>query len=318
MISLASPGYEPRSVPQSQMPYLRRRCARRASCSPTTRCSASRRCPTSIAAVSGQPPNADDEAGCPTFAEFPRTANASANGVVQRRRLRLPGRNADPRRPARRAAAHLARLHGGDGRRDRQPDNCVYPGPDEADTAEPGGYAASHNPFVYFHSLLDLGDCAANDVPLDQLSGGPAQGRHDAELLLHRAEALQRRRTGQCPAGATDGPASADAFLSTWVPKILASPAYKADGLLIVTFAAGEPAGPAPEGTPSRPPIRCRSAPCCSPRSSPRAPPTPSHTTPTRSLRSSEDLFGLDPLGLAAAAKTKSFAPSLLEENGGD
>jgi hypothetical protein len=35
-------------------------------------------------------------------------------------------------------------------------------------------------------------------------------------------------------------------------------------------------------------------------------------------LRSNEDLFGLDPLGLAAGSKTKSFAASLLEENGGD
>ncbi len=31
-------------------------------------------------------------------------------------------------------------------------------------------YDARHNPFIYFHSLLDLGDCATDDVSLDQLS----------------------------------------------------------------------------------------------------------------------------------------------------
>ncbi len=52
-----------------------------------------------------------------------------------------------------------------------KPSNCVYPNPGEGSgPAQPGGYAASQNPFVYFHSLLDLGDCSANDVPLEQLS----------------------------------------------------------------------------------------------------------------------------------------------------
>jgi hypothetical protein len=35
-------------------------------------------------------------------------------------------------------------------------------------------------------------------------------------------------------------------------------------------------------------------------------------------LRSSEELFALKPLGIAAGAKTKSFATDLLQENGGD
>ena len=44
----------------------------------------------------------------------------------------------------------------------------------------------------------------------------------------------------------------------------------------------------------------------------------PGPYNPYSILRSNEDLFGLDPLGLAGAAKTKSFAHSLLKENGGD
>ena len=39
-----------------------------------------------------------------------------------------------------------------------------------------------------------------------------------------------------CANGNPGGLTSADAFLQTWVPKILASPAYRRDGLLIITF----------------------------------------------------------------------------------
>jgi hypothetical protein len=43
-----------------------------------------------------------------------------------------------------------------------------------------------------------------------------------------------------CPAGQPVGIAAEDAFLKLWVPRILASPAYKDDGVLILAF-AGEP-----------------------------------------------------------------------------
>ena len=129
--------------------------------------------------------------------------------------------------------------------------NCAHPGPEEVEAVVPGGYVARQNPFVYFHSLLDLGDCSTNDLPLDRADRGPAQSREDAELLLHRADALQFGCDRPVPGGGTEGPASADAFLLAWVPKILASPAYKADGLLIVNFAAANPPIAVPEGTPA-------------------------------------------------------------------
>ena len=38
-----------------------------------------------------------------------------------------------------------------------EPENCVYPGAEEEEVVEPGGYAAKLNPFTHFHSLLDVG-----------------------------------------------------------------------------------------------------------------------------------------------------------------
>lgn len=40
-----------------------------------------------------------------------------------------------------------------------------------------------------------------------------------------------------CPSGESSGIAAEDAFLKTWVPKILASAAYKDDGVLVIAFA---------------------------------------------------------------------------------
>jgi hypothetical protein len=275
--------------------------------------------PNQIAALSGQPPNASTTAGCSTYAEFPPTAKASPNGVVSGSGCVFPVETltlADQLGSSR--LTWRAYVDGMVDPATGASANCVHPGPEEIETVLPGGYAARQNPFVYFHSLLDLGDCSANDQPIDGLTADLRKAEKTPSFSFIAPTLCNSGATGQCPAGAAEGPASADAFLSTWVPKILASPAYKADGLLIVDFAAANPPPATPEGTPA--PVvdslhvgALLLSPFLTPGSTDAAP-----YNPYSILRSNEDLFGLDPLGLAAAAKTKSFAPSLLKENGGD
>src|SRR5262249_18608496 len=119
---------------------------------------------------------------------------------------------------------------------------------------------------------------------------------------------------GQCASGALEGTMAADAFLEEWVPKILVSPAYKADGVLIVAFSAIDPA---PAGAhPGDERLRTGALVI-----SPFLPAETADSTlygPYSLLRSTEDLFALQPLALAAGAKTGSFAADLLGENGGD
>ena len=89
----------------------------------------------------------------------------------QRRWLRLPGRNADPRRPAGQQPLHLARLRRRHGRHDGQPGELRPSRPRRSRNGRcPAATRRRQNPFVYFHSLLDLGDCSANDLPIDQLT----------------------------------------------------------------------------------------------------------------------------------------------------
>ena len=155
--------------------------------------------PNRIAMISGQPPNAHDAR------ELHHLRRLSRDGDARRRRDRrgpgvhLPGPGADDRRPGQRRRPRLARLHGGHGGRIRARE-LRPPGLRAAPTSRSrAATRAAQNPFVYFHSLLDLGACSVNDVPLDGLDQGPEEGGDDAQLRLHLAEPLQRRRPGPVP-----------------------------------------------------------------------------------------------------------------------
>lgn len=315
VISLTSPGYEQSLGAQSQMPYLSATLRPQGELLSNYTTLGEGALANGIAAISGQPPNAATSAGCPTHEEF-SSVKVSSNGVLAGSGCVYPVETqtlADQltldKLSWRSYADGMVASTG-------KPSNCVYPNPGEGSAAAlPGGYAASQNPFVYFHSLLDLGDCSENDVPLDQLSKDLAKAEKTPSYSFIAPTPCNAGTAGQCPAGAPEGAASADAFLSAWVPKILASPAYKADGLLIVIFSATNPplaGAPAPSGDPLR-----TGALLLSPYATPGSTDSGAYN-PYSLLRSSEELFALKPLGVAAGTKTKSFAAGLLQGNGGD
>jgi phosphatidylinositol-3-phosphatase len=141
----------------------------------------------------------------------------------------------------------------------RESISCGHPkigiGTDDTNTAEapsaalPTGdaYAAKHNPFVYFHSIIDSPSCQANVVNLEHLnvdletqSATPNFSFITPNLCHdgHDGSGTGERGT-ICADGEPGGLTSADAFLHRWVPRILNSPAYKENGLLIITFDEG-------------------------------------------------------------------------------
>lgn len=116
-------------------------------------------------------------------------------------------------------------------------------------------YATRHNPFVWFHSVIDnKALCDANVVPLGTLTadGKPSPTGHLAKDLskvsttprfafitpnvcndAHDATCVGTNSVG----GHTGGLAAADLFLQHWMPLILSSPAYKeGDTLVVITF----------------------------------------------------------------------------------
>ena len=128
---------------------------------------------------------------------------------------------------------------------------CRHPAlntPDTTQKAKVGDqYAARHNPFVYFAGITSSPDCAQRDVDLTALPGDLAQVSTTPNLSYITPNLCDDGHDAPCVDGRPGGLASADAWLRTWVPKITASPAFKQDGTLIITF--DESDGPQSDAT---------------------------------------------------------------------
>ena len=250
VITLYSPGYDNAFGAQSEMPYLANtlrpqgRAALELLAADRRGAAELHRDGRRAAAQRADLGRLHDLRGVPT------ERAAGRQRERRRQRVRLSGAGDQRRRPALQRPVHLGRLHGGHGEagagrsgtdragestadlrasglRRGRPDHTTSARPDPATDYAGTGYAARHNPFVYFHSLLDLGSCTQRDVPLDRLDGALQSGH--TQLHVHLAEPLRRGRADPVrrPASSDPGPAQADEFLRTWVPKILASPAYQ-------------------------------------------------------------------------------------------
>jgi phosphatidylinositol-3-phosphatase len=107
-------------------------------------------------------------------------------------------------------------------------------------------YAARHNPFVYFHSLIDSGECARHVVNFTQLQHDLLFERTTANFsfitpnLCHDGHDGGNPPGRVCKNGEPGGLISANLFLQQVVPMITNSPAFKEDGLLIITFDEGD------------------------------------------------------------------------------
>jgi hypothetical protein len=97
-------------------------------------------------------------------------------------------------------------------------------------------YATRHNPFMYFHSIIDSPDCGQNVVNLDKLSTDLQSSATTANFNLITPSLCDDGHDGPCVDGRPGGLTSANEFLKKWVPIITASPAFKRDGLLIINF----------------------------------------------------------------------------------
>jgi hypothetical protein len=101
-------------------------------------------------------------------------------------------------------------------------------------------YATRHNPFVYFHSIVDSPTCAANVVDLVTLDQDLQETDTTPNFSFITPNTCHDGHDKPCVDGEPGGLASADEFLSQLVPKILGSPAFKTDGLLVITVDEAE------------------------------------------------------------------------------
>ncbi|MDX6198065.1 MAG: hypothetical protein QOJ79_1216 [Actinomycetota bacterium] len=97
-------------------------------------------------------------------------------------------------------------------------------------------YAARHNPFAYFHSLLDTGACDRNVGPLTRLPADLRNASTTANFSWITPDLCSDGHDTGCADGRPGGLQSINDFLKVWVPRITSSPAFKKDGLLVITF----------------------------------------------------------------------------------
>ena len=96
-------------------------------------------------------------------------------------------------------------------------------------------FATWRNPFLYFRSLVGKHACPKNNVVLGQLERDLKRPSTTPSLSYIIPDVCHDGSDVPCP-GAQPGMGPADAFLKSIVPKIKQSPAYKADGMIVITF----------------------------------------------------------------------------------
>lgn len=100
-------------------------------------------------------------------------------------------------------------------------------------------YVARHDPFIYFHTILDdPARCSAHVVALERL---PSDLRSVATTPSYSFIVPDLCDNGyvpqRCSAAHPGGLEGINRFLQKWVPLITQSPAFRRDGLLVIAFA---------------------------------------------------------------------------------
>jgi hypothetical protein len=142
-------------------------------------------------------------------------------------------------------------------------------------------YATRHDPFMYFHSIIDSPSCNTNVVNLNQLAIDLKSSWATPNFVFVTPNLCDDGHDSPCVSvggvKAPGGLVSADAFLQKWIPMIQASPAYR-DGLIIITFDEGGYTI-APGSAPGTYVITFQGQYCCSEQPGPNLAPFPQSVT---------------------------------------
>ena len=284
-----------------------------------------------IAMISGQAPNPTTQADCGTFSEFVPTGPLTSDG-------QLPGSGCVYPSTVQTVAGQLDAAGltwkgymdsmGSDPAREAA--TCGHPAIGTADGTQVESatdqYATRHDPFMYFHSIIDNAAlCNADVVPLTNLAADLASVGTTPNLSFITPGLCNDGHNTNCANGDPGGLPQVNTFLPGLINEIQASPAYKQDGLIVVTFDEGEgdsssccgeqsgpnvaqPGGAGPGGGPV-------GAVLLSPFI---APGTVTQTAYNHYslLRSIEQTFGLSYLGYAGQAGLNTFGSDIFTAGG--
>ncbi|TVZ06600.1 phosphoesterase [Trebonia kvetii] len=286
-----------------------------------------------IAQVSGQAPDLATQADCPLWTPFPAAVTAGpyhqvlGEGCVYPAAVPTLGNQLSDAGLG--WAAYLQDM-GNDPVRDHTTATargpaCGHPAAWAADrtnrAAKADQYAVRHDGFAFFRAVTaNQAFCAAHLLSTRPLPGDLARASTTPAFSFIVPNLCNDGHDSPCVTGAPGGLAQANRFLSQWVPKIMAAPAYQDGGLIVITFDEGSdaaaccgetsglsPAHPnVPEPGKNGPGGGRVGAVLLSPLIRPGTVSTVDYNHYSL-LRTVEDIFGLPHLGDAAMPQVRSF-----------
>jgi hypothetical protein len=234
VINIENKGYTETWGDPSAAPYLAGKLRRQGVLLTSYYGTAHNSLPNYIAQISGQAPNGVTQVDCPTYSKFTSTGPTQApqqavgSGCVYPKSV--------PTLPRQLGANHLTWR--GYMQQARKP--CVHPKLGSADStqqATPGhNYAVRHNPFMYFRSIISRKVYCRRHVRV--IRDLPADLRHvrtTRNLTYITPDLCRDGHDNPCANGDPGGLVQVNAFMKKWVPRILASPAFRKNGMLIIT-----------------------------------------------------------------------------------
>jgi phosphatidylinositol-3-phosphatase len=203
-----------------------------------------------LALISGQAPNPETQADCPTVSQFRASQpNLDANGQALGTGCLYPPvvkTVVDQLEAAKLTWRGYMEDMGNNPARESATCGHVPPGAEERTSraAVSDKYAAKHDPFVYFHSIIDdQARCDSHVVNLDKLTADLRSTQATPNYSFITPNLCNDGHDARCVDGSLGGFQAVEAFLQKWVPLITNSPAFQQDGLLIVTFDESDSVG---------------------------------------------------------------------------
>jgi phosphatidylinositol-3-phosphatase len=193
-----------------------------------------------LAIISGMPATAQTQMDCPKFVDFVQTGTSPDGqpvgaGCVYPANVKTIANQLDAR-----AFTWRGYMEDMGADSTREAATCGHPavgGIDSTEWATPKDqYATKHNPFMYFHAVIDSPACKHRIVPLPALLQDLQSASTTPNFSFITPNLCHDGHDHPCVNGEPGGLESANLFLKHWVPIIMKSPAFRDDGLLIITF----------------------------------------------------------------------------------
>jgi hypothetical protein len=247
LIVLSDQGFNATFGPSSTAPYLSKTLASQGEVLDDYYAVSDGELANEIALISGQGPTAQTAEGCPLYADI-TPGTVGAGGQVLGSGCVYPSQTLTLAQQLTAKGLTWKAYVEGIGEGAAQPANCAHPTLGSADAnhlATPEDpYVTWRDPFVYFEGVTGNATCTNSVVGVGQLASNLKTAKSTPSLSYIVPDRCRDGSEEPCAAGAPAGLTAADTFLSTTVPQIEKSPAYKEGGLIAITFDQAPQTGP--------------------------------------------------------------------------